>query len=300
MIAVMGAAGNVGGKVTGLLLEAGEEVRALQHARDLTDLERRGAEVVTGDAMSVDDLRAFFDGAVAALVLLPENIADPMFVEHRREMSQAIRDALRVSRVGHVVALSTVGAARADASGPPGGLHWFERDLGELETNVLVLRSAAYMDYLLAAIPMIQAERVNGSAIKADVRFPMVATQDVALEAGSRLRRRDFSGREVRLLLGPEEITMAEATKAIGARLGMPDLPYVEFPPDDVRGALQGAGMSAQVAGLIVDMQLALNQGGYFEGVHRAAESTTATRLEDFVAQALPDDAAMHEKDEDR
>ncbi len=300
MISVMGPAGNVGSKVADLLLNAGEQVRALEHDRELTELRERGAEVVPGDAMSVEDLRALFDGAVAALVLLPENVADPVFVENRAAMSHAIRDALRATAVGHVVALSTVGAARADAPGPPGGLHRFERDLAELDANVLVLRSAAYMDYLLAALPMIQAQKVNGSAIKADVRFPMVATQDVAREAAERLRQRDFSGHEAKLLLGPEDITMAEATKAIGARLGMPDLPYLEFPPDDVRGALQGAGMSAQVAGLIVDMQLALNRGGYFEGVQRAAESTTATRLEDFVAQALPDEAEMRDKDEDR
>jgi len=189
MIAVMGAAGNVGSKVAHLLLEAGEEVRALQHVRDLTDLKERGAAVVTGDAMSSDDLRALFDGAVAALVLLPENVADPSFVKNRTVMSRAIREALRASGIGHVVALSTVGAALADAPGPPGGLHGFERDLAELETNVLVLRSAAYMDYLLAAVPMIEAQKVNGSAINADVRLPMVATRDVAREAADRLRR---------------------------------------------------------------------------------------------------------------
>ena len=288
MIAVMGAAGNVGSKVADGLLEGGEEVRALQHARDLTDLKRRGAEVVSGDAMSVDDLREFFDGAVAALVLLPENMADRSFAENRKVMSLVIRDALRASGVGHVVALSTVGAALADAPGPPGGLHGFERDLAELETNVLVLRSAAYMDYLLAAVPMIQAQKVNGSAVDADVRFPMVATQDVAREAAARLRRCDFSGHEVKLLLGPEDVTMAEATKAIGARLGMPDLPYVEFPPDGVKGSLVGAGMSEEVAGLLVDMQLALNERRYFEGVRRTPESTTPTRLEDFLATALP------------
>jgi uncharacterized protein YbjT (DUF2867 family) len=288
VIALMGAAGNVGRKVADLLLEAGEEVRTLQHARDLTDLKERGAEVETGDAMSMDDLRTLFDGAEAALVLLPENVADPMFVEHRRTMSRAIRDALRATGVGHVVALSTVGAALADAPGPPGGLYWFERDLGELETNVLVLRSAAYMDYLLAAVPMIQEQKVNGSAVKANVRFPVVATLDVAREAAERLRRRDFAGHEVKLLLGPEDITMAEATTAIGARLGMPDLPYVEFPPDGVKEALVEAGMSEEVAGLLVDLQLALNERRYFEGVHRTPESTTPTRLEDFLATALP------------
>ncbi len=288
MIAVMGAGGNVGSKVADVLLDAGEEVRALQYARDLTDLKERGAEVVTGDAMSVDDLREFFDGAIAALVLLPDNVADRSFVENRTLMSLGIRDALRASGVGHVVALSAVGAALADAPGPPGGLHGFERDLAELETNVLVLRSAAYMDYLLAAVPMIQAQKVNGSAVDADVRLPMVATQDVAREAAARLRRRDFSGHEVKMLLGPEDVTMAEATKAIGARLGMPDLPYVEFPPDGVKGSLVGAGMSEEVAGLLVDLQLAMNERRYFEGVRRTPESSTPTRLEDFLATALP------------
>jgi uncharacterized protein YbjT (DUF2867 family) len=289
MISVMGAAGNVGGRVADLLLNAGEKVRALEHRRELTDLRERGADVIQGDAMSVEDLRALFDGAVAALVLLPENVADSRFVENRAAMSRTIRDALSAAAVGHVVALSSVGAARADAPGPPGGLYGFERDLAELDdANILVVRSAAYMDYLLAALPMIQAQEVNGSAVRADVRFPMVATQDVAREAAERLRKRDFTGHQVKLLLGPEDVTMADATRAIGARIGRPNLPYVEFPPDGVKGALIRAGMSEQVAGLIVDMQLAVNEGSYFVGVTRTVESTTSTRLEDFLGQALP------------
>ena len=291
VIAVMGAAGNVGSKVVDLLLQADEEVRVLEHVRDLTELRERGADVVAGDASNVEELRAFFAEVSATLVLLPENIADRYFVENRVAMSRTIRDALRAEGVRHVVALSTVGAAHADAPGPPGGLHTFEHDLGEIEAaNLLILRSAAYMDYLLAALPMIRAQQVNGSAIRADVSFPMVATEDVAREAAERLRKKDFTGREVKLLLGPEDVTMAEATKAIGERIDMPDLPYVEFPPEGVRGALVHAGMSDQVAGLIVDMQLAMNEGRLFEGVARTPESSTPTRLEDFLSQALSDD----------
>jgi uncharacterized protein YbjT (DUF2867 family) len=292
VIAVMGAAGNVGSKVVDLLLQAGEKIRVLEHARDLSELRERGAAIVTGEATNTEDLRALFAGASAALVLLPEDVADPSFVENRMTMSRAIRDALRAEGVSHVVALSAVGAARADAPGPPGGLHGFERDLRELEaTNVLLLRSTAYMDYLLAALPMIRTQKVNGSAVRADATFPMVATQDVAREAAERLMRRDFIGHDVKRLLGPEDVTMAEATQAIGERLGIPDLPYLEFPPADVKGALIGAGMSEQVAGLLVDMQLALNEGLYFEGVERTAESTTPTRLEDFLNVALSPEA---------
>lgn len=289
MIAIMGAAGNVGSKVCDLLLEAGEQVRVLEHTRDLTHLRERGAEVVKGDASAVDDLRRLFTTASVALVLLPEDVSDPSFVENRVVMSRAIRDALRAEGVSHIVALSSVGADRADAPGPPGGLHVFEQDLGKLtDANLLVLRSAMYMDYLLAALPMIKARKVNGSATKADVEFPMVAIVDVVCEAAERLRERDFSGHKVKLLLGPENVTMSDATAAIGTRLGIRELPYVAFPPDGVKDALQQAGMSAQVAGLIVDMQLALNDGRYFEGVHRTPESTTPTRLGDFLDRALP------------
>lgn len=298
MISVMGAAGNVGGKVVDVLLEAGEKVRAVQHHRDLGALRERGADVVEGDAMSVADLERFFDGAVAALVLLPENLADPTFVENRVVMSRAIRDALRRSSVTHVVALSTVAAARADAPGPPGGLHAFEQDLAQLDDlNVLVLRSATYMDYLLAALPMIEARRANGGAVGADVPLPMIATKDVAREAADRLRLRDFTGHGVKVLLGPADVTMAEATRAIGARLGVPDLPYVEVPPEVVKGGLMSAGMSEQVAGLIVDMQLALNDGRAFDGVERTPGSTGSTRLEEFLSESLPAGAIAESKE---
>ena len=40
---------------------------------------------------------------------------------------------------------------------------------------------------------------------------------------------------------------MAEATTAIGRRLGTPDLPYVEFPPEGVKAALVGAGMPTKL-----------------------------------------------------
>src|ERR671931_1748673 len=144
MIAVMGAAGNVGSKVADMLLRRGEDVRVLQHLRGLEELGGRGAEVVTDDATSAEDLRALFDGAEAALVLVPDIVADPRFVANRPRMAHAIAGALREARVGHVVALSVVGADRDDLVGPPAGLPEFERLVsGPDRSSVLVLRSAS-------------------------------------------------------------------------------------------------------------------------------------------------------------
>jgi uncharacterized protein YbjT (DUF2867 family) len=288
MIAVMGAAGNVGSKVTDLLLRQSEEVRVFEHERKLEEFRERGAEVVIGDATNVEDLESLFKDAVAALVLLPENLADPQFVATRSRISRAIADALRETRVSHVVALSAVGVDQENVAGPPAGLREYEQRLFELEDiNVLVLRSAFYMDYLLANLPLIRSQKINGSAIEGDLKFPMIATQDVAREAAERLVRRDFAGHQAKLLLGPEDMSMRETTHAMGSLLGLPELPYVEFPPADMKGALLAAGMSEEAASLLVDMQLALNEGRPFDGVQRTAEATTSTRLEEYLENAL-------------
>jgi uncharacterized protein YbjT (DUF2867 family) len=288
MIAIMGAAGNVGGNVADQLLREDHDVRVLEHRRKLDGLAGRGAAVVTGDAVNPGDLRSLFDGADTALVLLPENLADREFAANRSRMSAAIADALAGARVGHVVVLSTVGAGLADAPGPPAGLRELEQRLSRLAgTNVLVLRSGFYMENLLAALPLIQSQNVNGSAIDGDLPIPMIATRDVAGEAAARLLRRDFTGHQVKLLLGPEDVTMRAATRAIGERLGLPDLPYVQFPPAGVRAALAGAGMSEEAASLMVDMQLAMNRGWPFASVRRTAEEATPTTLEAFLKETM-------------
>jgi uncharacterized protein YbjT (DUF2867 family) len=288
MIAVMGAAGNVGSKVTERLLREGRDVRVLEHRRKLEGLEDRDVEVVTGDALDPDDLRRLFEGAEAALVLLPEDLTDEEFVANRSRMSEAVAEALAGTGVGHVVALSTVGADRADAVGPPAGLRELEQRLARLQDrNLLLLRSSFYMENLLAALPLIQSQGVNGSAIDGDLPIPMIATQDVAAEAAPRLLRGDFTGHQVKQLLGPEDVTMRAATRAIGERLGLPELPYVQFPPDGARAALAGAGMSREAAALMVEMQLAINQHRKFADARRTAETTTPTTLEAFLKEAL-------------
>jgi uncharacterized protein YbjT (DUF2867 family) len=288
MIVVMGAAGNVGSKVSDRLLGEGQPVRVLEHRRSLEELGRRGAEVVTGDLGDAGTLGVLLKDADAVLVLLPDVVTDPEFTAARSRMSRVVVDAIAGSTVTHVVALSTVAAGVPDAAGPAAGLRELERRLFQLrDRNILVLRSPFYMENLLAAIPLIQARGVNGSAIDGHLELPMIATGDVAREAAERLLRRDFTGHRVRLLVGPEDISMTAATRALGERLGLPDLPYVQFPPDGVRGALLGAGMSEEAASQMVELQLGLNRAGPFRAVRRAADATAPTRLEDFLDTVL-------------
>jgi uncharacterized protein YbjT (DUF2867 family) len=288
MIAVMGAAGNVGSKVADLLLAQGQPVRVLEHRRRLDRLGERGAEVVTGDLADAGDLGVLLKDVEAALVMLPDVVTDPEFTATRSTMSRTIVDALGGSGVRRVVALSTVAAGRDDAVGPAAGLRELEQRLAGLaDTGVLVLRSPFYMENLLAGLPLIQSQGINGSALDGELELPMVATRDVAGEAAAGLLRRDLGGHRVRLLAGPEDVSMRAATRVLGARLGRPDLPYVQFPPDGLRAALLGAGMSESGASAMVELQLDLNRQRSFATVRAAADATTPTRLEEFLSEVL-------------
>jgi uncharacterized protein YbjT (DUF2867 family) len=289
MIAIMGATGNVGSKTAERLLEQGQPVRAFgRSAERLEALRQRDAEVVVGDAMNADDLRELFRGAAAALVVLPDNVADPAYVSNRSKMSRAIIQALRAERVGYVVMASSLGAERERGVGPVNGLHELETLLFSMEgTNVLSNRAALHMEQnLLPAIPLMQERGINATAIRGDLRLPLIAAVDVAERAALHLAGRDFSGHGVETVLGPEDVTMEEATKAIAASLGLSDVPYIQLPPNDAKGALQGAGMSEEFASLLVDVQSAINEG-LFDDVVRTPESTTPTTVRDFLEAAL-------------
>ena len=290
MIAVMGASGNVGSKVAELLLGQGQEVRVFgRSAERLEPLGRRGAEVVVGDAIDLDVLQVLFKDAVSALLVLPDNVTDPHYVSNRSQMSRAITQALRDQHVGHVVMASSIGADRDRGVGPVAGLHELEGLLFGLENaNVLSLRAAWHMENLLANLPMIKGQKINGSAIRGDHRFPMIATVDIAEKAAQHLLHRDFTGHTVETILGPEDVSMNEATRALGAALGIPGLPYIEFPPEGVKAALLGIGMSEEFATLLVESQIAINRDRVLDEVQRTAETTTPTRLEDFLKAALP------------
>ena len=290
MIAVMGASGNVGGKTADLLLKQGHEVRVFgRSAERLEPLSQRGAEVVVGDVINLDDLQALFNDAESALVVLPDNVGDPNYVSNRSKMSRAITQALGDQNVGHVVFASSIGADRESGVGPINGLHELEGLLFGLgQTNVLSLRAAWHMENLLASIPMIQEQKINGGAVKSDHKMPMIATSDIAERAAPRLANRDFTGHTVETVLGPEDVTMAEATSALGGALGVPEVPYLEFPPEGVKEALQGIGMSEEFAGLLVESQIAINEDRVMDEVERTAGTTTPTTLDEFLKGALP------------
>ncbi len=287
MIAVMGASGHTGRRVAELLLESGEKVRALGRSKEkLAPLEKKGAEVRTGDVQDAGFLALAFQGADGVFTLIPPDARSNDYRALQDAQGQAIADALRESRIGRVVFLSSVGAELPAGTGPIAGLHAHEKRLRELRgVNTLILRPGYFFENFHETLGLIKHQGINGGAIAPDVAIPMVATRDIADAAARALHERRFRGVFVQELLGPRDLSHAEATRILGARIGNPHLQYVQFPYDDFVKALVQTGLSENIAGLYAEMARALNEGKVKSLEGRRPENTTKTRFEDFVVE---------------
>jgi uncharacterized protein YbjT (DUF2867 family) len=285
MITIMGASGNTGRAVAEQLLAAGEKLRVLARSADkLADLKAKGAEVMAGDAADAGYLAQAFKGADAVYTLIPPNFGAPDFRAYQNQLGEAIVAAIRESGVEHVVFLSSLGADLPSGTGPIAGLHAHEERLKKLSgVNVLSLRPGYFMENHFMTLGMIKHQGMNGGAIAGDLPIAMVATRDIAEVAAKALRTRDFKGFSFQEILGPREVTLDEATRIIGERVGKPGVAYVQFPYEDSKQAMMAMGISESLASGYVEMSHAFNERKVHSLQGRNAQTATRTRLEDFA-----------------
>jgi uncharacterized protein YbjT (DUF2867 family) len=225
-----------------------------------------------------------FRGADAAFTLLPPNVQAPDYRQLQDEQGEAIVTAIRASSLPRVVFLSSIGADQADGTGPIAGLHAQEERLRRLPgVNVLILRPAYFFENFFDTLGLIKQQGINGGPVAPDLPFPMIATRDIAEVAARALRQRDWHGVVVRELLGERDLTFAQVTRIIGARIGKPDLSYVQFPYADFTASLVQMGISPNVAGLYAEMARAINDERVKSREGRRPENTTATTFEAFA-----------------
>lgn len=285
MIVVMGASGNTGGRIAKALLDAGQPVRALgRSAARLADLRAAGAEVLAGDTSDAAFLTAAFSGAAAAYTLLPTDRRAPDYPGQMRREGEAIARAIRASGVGHVVALSSLGAERPEGTGLIVGLHEQEERLkGVAGLNLLLLRPVSFFENLTEQFALIRERGICADAVAPDLPLPMIAARDIAAVAARALRARDWRGVVVRELLGQRDLSHRELVGLFGARIGRPDLPYIQLPYDEMAGALVGAGLSDSFARCYVAMTRAFNEGRVGPRDGRGPANTTPTSFEEVV-----------------
>jgi hypothetical protein len=139
------------------------------------------------------------------------------------------------------------------------------------------------MENLLANVGMIKNMGIMGSDIDSDVKFAMIAGKDIAPVAAEHLINKDFSGKSSRELLGERDVSMAEACKILGEKIGKPDLNYVQFSPQDAKKGMLDFGMSEDASDQMLELSKAINDGIIAVNQPRTAQNTTSTSIDEFA-----------------
>ncbi|MCI0612549.1 NAD(P)H-binding protein, partial [bacterium] len=295
MYVITGATGNTGSEIARKLLQSGKKVCGIARDKNrLKSLEAQGAEIRQGSLDDSKFLANTFEGATAVYAMIPtDQRAEDLFAYMNR-IGESIYKALRQSKVPNVVNLSSIGAALPSGTGPISGLHHQEQRLNQLEANVLHLRPTFFMENFLVDIPVIREMGIMGSPARPDVILPMIATKDIGDAAADRLNRLNFKGKTVLDLLGPRDVAFAEAAKILGAAIGKPDLPYVQFSYEDAEKGMVQGGLSADIAEKYVEMYRSFNDG-VIKPIPRKPENITPTTIEQF-AKIFADAYNAHSK----
>jgi uncharacterized protein YbjT (DUF2867 family) len=269
------------------LLAQGDKVRVI--GRDtgrLAPLIQKGAEAFVADLTDATKLARAFEGAEGVYAMLPPNPAIADVSGYQEKVGDTLAIALAKASVTHAVVLSSIGADRAEKTGPVVGLHRLEQMLNGVESlNAVYVRAGYFMENLFPQAQVIRSFGKVAGPLRSDLRVPMIATRDIGARAAAILHKRDFTGKHTYELLGQRDLDYREAAAVIGKTIGRPDLEYAQLPQEQMKAALTQMGMSSNMADLLLEMAEALNSG-YMKALEpRSGENTTPTSIETFVAE---------------
>ncbi|MFF4403260.1 NAD(P)H-binding protein [Streptomyces sp. NPDC001404] len=236
MIVVFGATGTVGRQVVAALAARGEPVRAF--VRDPARASfGSGVERAVGDLGRPDSVRSALAGADRVFMVS----AGPDALVHDRTVAAEVRHA----GVRHVVKVSSVAALPPVGDAYGGQQAAAERVFTRCGAGWTFLRPAAFMSNVLQWSWSITAEDTVYVPF-GHIARALVDPRDVSEAAVTALTSPGHEGRAY-TLTGPEALTAARQTEAIGRALGR-RLRCVDAPPSAARKAMADAGIPAAYA----------------------------------------------------
>ena len=222
---ITGSTGDTGRATIVELLSRGHRVRAMAHRKDerSKELESLGAEVVFGDFLNLDDVRAALRGVKGAYFCYPIR---PGIVQASAYFAQAAKEA----GVEAIVNMSQI-SARQDAASNAARDHWIaERVFDWSGLDVSHLRPTYFAEWLLYMAPMARTGLIAWP-FSATGRHAPIAAEDQARVIAAILQNPAAHRNKVYPLFGAVEMTPVEIAQSVGSALGK-EIRYQEVPLD--------------------------------------------------------------------
>ena len=220
-IAVVGATGRIGARLTENLLAKGHSVKALSRGGPALDaLVAKGAEPFLGSFDTDDgELGRFFEDADAAFLMVKTLWGAEDFHGHYPTVALRFFDALRDSPVKFAVSLTAMGSELSGNTGHFQGFHILDQTLNRLQDiNLVHLQGGWFMEDLSRWSDAIAQHDRIGFTLAPDVKAPWVSIDDLADLAAKEFETPTDQHRSVKQL--GIDYTMTEIAAIIGRALG--------------------------------------------------------------------------------
>lgn len=253
-IAVTTPTGQIGNKLANLLLDRKADVTVIaRHPEKVRALANRGAKVIEGEHSEPAIVEQAVRGADALFWLTPSEMTsrDPLGLARR--MAEAGASVIRKHPNLHVVQLSSAGAFLPSGTGSIVGLHETEEKFRAAGKNIVSLRPNEFMENMFFSLPTIIEQGSIFTSIAGSVKAPAVATQDIA-EVAAEYLLNPIDGHHVIDIVGPQEISFDEQARIAGQAIGK-NVRVVTIPGDKLKVAMNQAGISPEMAALLVEME---------------------------------------------
>ncbi|WP_242904897.1 NAD(P)H-binding protein [Actinomadura terrae] len=278
--------GQIGRRLTELLLSAGEPVRVI--VRDPSRLSpqvRDRVEVVAGSHGDPDAVDRAFAGADSVFWLVPPDYRakslDAAYLDFTRPACEAI-----VSRgVRRVVGVSALGRGFPGRAGLVSASLAMDELIAATGVAYRALAMPSFMDNLLRDAKSIGGQGVFSGMTLGDRKVPACATRDIAAVAARLLRDTTWTGTEDVPVLGPEDLTMHDMARIMSEVLGRP-VRYEQVTAETFRAGLLAHGMSEAMAEGMVEMMEAKN-AGLDNAAPRTPGSSTPTSFREWCGEVL-------------
>jgi uncharacterized protein YbjT (DUF2867 family) len=271
-----------------MLVRAG--VRPVVLARDPGRLEpgfRDEIQAVALDQRDPDAVVAATSGVDALFwVDPPSDSADPLGDYERATI--AVARAVAENGIARTVFQSSVGAEKRHGAGEIDGLAGTEQALdAAVEATgcaVTHLRCGFFFTNLLVRLDAIRAGTIPIN-LPPDQPMAWVAPRDIAEVATTRLLSTAWSGRCVRAVHGPADLSWQQAADIVSAAIGRP-VTVRQISDEDMRASLLASGMPAGLADAVIGMSTGLRED-FVPEQRRTVRTTTPTTLASWAYDSL-------------
>jgi len=285
-IAVVGATGRIGAKLTENLLAKGHSVKALSRGGPALDaLVAKGAEPFLGSFdIGAGELNTFFEDADAAFLMVKTIWGSEDFHGHYPTVALRFFDALLDSPVKLAVSLTGMGSDVSGNTGHFQGFHILDQILNRLRDIKLVhLQGGWFMQDLAGWVDSIAQHDRIGWSLDPNVKAPWVAIQDIADLAAKEFDTATDQNRSVKQL--GIDYTMTEIAAIISRALGREvDYRFIDRSDREVEAVFRERFGTLGRWVYDNDTLAALNDGRVKFHDDRPALRTT---MEDFVKDTL-------------